>query len=83
MTKFMTIDGKEKEPKNKTVFKNFLSKGLVMSDGEDKCLQPADYDNVMYIGYNNYYGDVFKAWNNGDITEYVLYFGTKGDEFND
>lgn len=78
MTKFMTLDGKKKEGK-KTVF-NYIVGGTLEIEGA--YLQPSDYNNVLFLGHDNQYGDVFRAWNNYD-EEFTICFGEKGDEFND
>lgn len=43
---------------------------------------PEEWDNVLFLGNDPGYGDVFKAWDNGG-NHFILYFGEKGDEFND
>ena len=42
---------------------------------------PRNWHNVEHIGYDEKYGDVFKCWDDGEIG-FTLYFGEKGDEFN-
>ena len=43
---------------------------------------PSDFDNVLWIGHNHWYGDVFKVWSDVDPIKFNIFFGTKGDEFN-
>ncbi len=76
MTKFSTLDNKKKEVK-KTVFKITLGTDL---QGLKTELTPYDYKNVLHLGYDIYYKDVFKCWNN-DPNDFTIYFGEKGDEF--
>lgn len=46
-------------------------------------LKPISYDNILFIGNNPFYGDVFKAYDYGinDECGFTIFFGTKGDEF--
>ena len=76
MTKFTSIEGSKKSVK--TVFTH-----VVMNDKriEESTSSPSDYDNAMHIGYDSYYGDVFKVWSDHNEGNFALYFGTKGDEF--
>jgi hypothetical protein len=73
-TKFTTIE-REKSFK-KTVFNGVLLLGNV----KPSKVLPGVYDNIMWIGHDEHYGDVFKAWNYGQ-NSFTLYFGEKGDEF--
>ena len=41
-----------------------------------------DFDNVLWIGREEYLGDLFKAWDDGDEKRFNIYIGVKGDEFN-
>lgn len=76
MTKFSSIGQVPKE-KKVTVFKRSVTSVSI----EDALKAPYDWENVQWIGTDACYGDVFKAWN--DNTGFCIYFGTKGDEFND
>lgn len=43
-------------------------------------LKPTDYEEVVWLGYDRFYGDVFKAISrDGYMT---IFFGKKGNEFN-
>lgn len=75
MTKFSTIDGKESP--NKTIFKKYIDSDFTIKEG---AILPSDWDNVMFIGHDVIYGDVFKAWDD-DKNSFTIYFGKKGDEF--
>ena len=75
-TKFITLKGTIKENK-KTIFTGVLTADFALSTD---CLEPKDWDNVLYLGYDRHYGDVFKAWDDVD-DDFMLYFGKKGDEF--
>lgn len=79
MTKFMTLSPIHRDGIKETVFKK-----VVIYDGKtQESLIPADeWDNVMFIGHDRFYGDVFKTWDEGS-DDFTLYFGKKGDEFND
>ena len=43
--------------------------------------EPNHYDFVKFVGSDKIYGDVFLAWSNGFENDTTLYFGEKGDEF--
>ena len=75
-TKFMTLDGQKSE-KKETVFTHYVNSDIGISEAT---LKTKNYKNVLHIGYNEVYGDVFKVWDDRE-NEYTLYFGTKGDEF--
>ena len=77
MTKFIDNTTAKKVIKE-TVFKELLNSSKKI---EPATWGPDDYETVEYIGYEQYYGDVFKA-SNGD-RGYVLYFGVKGSEFDE
>ena len=75
-TNFMSLDDKVKENKETTLSKIVTSGNVRYSRHTTK-----DYKNVLHIGYDECYGDVFKCWKD-DINCFTLHFGTKGDEFN-
>ena len=76
-TKFTSLDD-NKEGK-KTVFTKAVMKNLTING---TISQPDDFDNILHIGFDKYYGDVFKCWCNKDnVNEFIIYFGTAGDEF--
>ena len=77
-TKFMKLNEDNNPVINKTVFSRQLWGGRL----EDADHQPEHYDNVLFLGTDGDYGDVFKAWDDEDVS-FWLYFGEKGDEFND
>lgn len=77
-TKFLSLKSAEAIKPKKTIFLK-----LVCKDGIGANMQscsPKDYDNVMFLGHDPAYGDVFKAWNEGELS-FFIYFGIKGDEF--
>lgn len=76
MTEYTTLEPAKKA--KKTVFKKFLTSTLEIKDAK---YHPKDYDKVLYIGNNTFYGDVFKAWLDNNEEEFTIYFGEKGDEF--
>ena len=73
-TKFTSL-GDTKES-TKTVFTSVVGVNLIHPVKHT----PSDYENALHIGFDNFYGDVFKCWNN-DINKFTIYFGTAGDEF--
>lgn len=76
-TKFMSLDEPKKEVK-KTVFNHYLNEDLIPIEAENL---PEHYGNVLYIGNAHGYGDVFKAWDDGEEDMFTIFFGEKGDEF--
>ena len=78
-TKFITLNGDLKTINKKTVFTKGINGDFSITN--EICLQPKDWDNVLYLGHDKDYGDVFKAWDDGNEEDFVLFFGKKGDEF--
>lgn len=78
MTKFMTL-GYSKKTVKKTVFKTLLDDSFKIVNAS---VQPENYSNVLFLGHDESYGDLFKAWDD-DKNDFAIYFGEKGDEFND
>lgn len=74
MTKF--INRITDNPIKPTTFKFLLTCGYGKREAN---LQPSDFINVEFIGHDEQYGDVFKAWDNNP-QQFTLCFGTKGDE---
>lgn len=77
MTKFTTLGSKPKIIKKETIFNGYLEENKQYRDTK---LTPNDFDNVLYLGHDRSYGDVFKCWDD-DSDNFILYFGVKGDEF--
>ncbi len=77
MTKFSTLN-KVKKGNKKTVFKQIIDDELNIGP---YTTEPERWDNVLHIGYNSDYGDVFKVWENDDENDFAIVFGEKGDEF--
>ena len=78
MTKF--IDNTKKNNSKKTVFEKALSFDFIVDDAIGNV---TDYEKVEFIGYDESYGDVFKAYHDeNDENNFTLFFGVKGDEFN-
>ena len=82
MTKFISLE--EPKEKKKTILSSILDidgrGGLKVRDVDVYDSDSVDkFDNVLHIGHNPFYGDVFKCWNDGK--SFTLYFGDKGDEF--
>lgn len=76
-TNFMSLIDETKVVKE-TVFTSFVDFDLKNRGTIGK---PCDYRNVLHIGFDKEYRDVFKCWNDNE-KEFTIYFGTKGDEFN-
>lgn len=74
-TKYTSIEPIQK--KEKTVFRSVIESNFKITN---TTASPESYDNVLHIGYDIFYEDVFKCWNES-INSFVLYFGTKGNEF--
>ena len=79
MTKF--IDNTKKTNVNKTVFEKILYFDLTVGDAIENV---ADYEKVEFIGHDESYGDVFKAYHDeNDDNNFALFFGVKGSEFDE
>jgi len=80
MTNFINgLEPKQEEKEvKKTVFEKFLTSRFIVKLSE---YTPNDWKNVKLIGRDEYYGDVFIAWDNNP-NDFGIYFGTAGDEFN-
>ena len=78
MTKFTTLKETKKEGK-KTVFTHCVGSDMIIY--ETSLNQPKDWDNVLHIGHDESYGDVFKVSSNYFTNNFSIYFGIKGDEF--
>ncbi len=79
-TKFIKmppIGDVEKESKI-TVFSQSLSDNFTVAPAVN---QPYEYENVMFIRHDEDYGDVFIAWDDNP-NDFMIFFGTAGDEFN-
>ena len=77
-TKFMSLDKPQVE-KKQTVFTHYVDdEGIIR-----KCSNgyKVDYDNILYIGTDKYYGDTFKCWDDGSENDFVINFGVRGDKF--
>ena len=72
----MTLNSEKQEPK-KTVFKKYIGADMVFNDSS---WRPDQFENVLYIGRDKAYGDVFKVWDD-DENDFLIFFGTAGDEF--
>ncbi len=73
-TNFIKLDSNTSK---KTTFTKAIYHTYKIKNAED-C--PLNYKNVLHIGYDKYYGDVFKAWDD-DENDFVIYFGERGYEF--
>ena len=81
MTTFKKLDLKklgDKGTSKKTRFTKFITiEGVVTSS-----FTPTHFINVIHIGSDCSYGDVFIAYDN-DPSNFRLFFGEAGDEFKD
>lgn len=77
-TNFINIDSERKKSKRKTRFTHVVNRGAVREVSD---VNPYEWDNVVFLGHDTSYGDVFKSYNNTDEPTFALYFGVKGDEF--
>ncbi len=78
MTKFLKLS--IKKDNKKTIFKKYIDTKFEVQNVV--MYGPNDYLNVMFLGHDIIYGDVFKVWNKNE-NKFTLYFGEKGDEFDD
>ena len=79
MTKF--IDNTKKNTSKKTVFEKALSFDFTV---DVTCADVYDYEKVEFIGHDESYGDVFKAYHDeNDDNNFTLFFGVKGSEFDE
>ena len=79
MTKF--IYNTKKANSKKTVFEKVLSFDFIV---DVACADVADYEKVEFIGHDESYGDVFKAYHDAnDDNNFTLFFGVKGSEFDE
>lgn len=79
MTKF--IDNTKKANSKKTVFEKALSFDFIVDDAISNV---TDYEKVEFIGHDESYGDVFKAYRDeNDENNFTLFFGVKGSEFDE
>ena len=79
MTKF--IDNTKKNKSKKTVFEKALSFDFTV---DVTCADVYDYEKVEFIGHDESYGDVFKAYHDAnDDNNFTLFFGVKGSEFDE
>lgn len=79
-TNYLTLDNLTKsKPVIETKFTHCIGsdKDIIENDNE----RPSKWDNILHIGTDKYYGDVFKCWDNGNENNFTIYFGVKGDEF--
>ena len=81
MTKFMNIPNPSNSEDKKKEFKTTVFTYAIDVDKKvtKTNYSSSDFDFVIWLGYDSYYGDVFKAWNeNGKY--FTIFFGVKGDE---
>ena len=79
--KFIDLSGDTpKQEKKKTVITKVIGGDFRILDNTK-----SDYlnlwNNIAFLGHDKNYGDVFKLWDNDRPDDFVICFGTKGDEF--
>ena len=77
VTKYKTLN-KETRDKKKTIFTKFVNSDLEIVEVSTA---PETWGNVLHIGFDRRYGDVFKVWDDNSERDFVIVFGEKGDEF--
>lgn len=77
MTKFINKNNKKEQVK--TVFTRVINHDG--TSNRNAITQPDGYGYVELIGIDSSYGAVFKVYDE-DETDFLLYFGIAGDEFN-
>ena len=65
--------------KKQTKFTHYVDSDKEIQSNETD--DPSKWDNCLHIGTDEYYGDVFKVWDDGKENNFTIYFGEKGDEF--
>lgn len=78
MTNYIRLDGNKKKEPKETIFLKYVEANRAPNEPISK---PKSFDNVLHLGHDKNYGDVFKAWNDNDHDNFSLYFGVAGDEF--
>lgn len=68
-----------KKEKKETKFHKFVNENIIVSDSISAT--PQDYDRVILVGNDSYYGDVFICYNEKDTDDFTIVFGEAGDEF--
>ncbi len=79
-TKYLTLDNltSNNQPKQ-TKFTHYIDSDKMVEKALNR--SPNYWDNVLFIGHDKCYGDVFKCWDNGYEDNFIIFFGEKGDEF--
>ena len=67
-TKYTSLDSKTET--KKTVFTHFLDTDRTAQTTD---ISPNDFGNVLHIGHDSDYGDVFKCWSNNH-TNFTIFF---------
>ena len=82
MTKYSTLTKKGNESK-KTIFKYTVECNSPGSEPriETTTMKPKEFKEVIYLGRDDAYGDVFLARPESPSV-FWIFFGVKGDEFN-
>ena len=77
MTNYTTLES-AKKVKKETVFTKIINSNISIEKATT--IKPTDFLNILHIGADRCYGDVFMAWDD-DKENFTLLFGEKGDEF--
>lgn len=82
-TNYLVLKTKQrKQPKKgkSTKFRKKLTGDLLIENNPGIDYDPEHYKNIVHIGKDIMYGDVFKAYDE-DESNFTLFFGKKGSEF--
>lgn len=77
-TKFISLD-KPQPVKKQIKFTHYLDENRIVKENHNN--YPSCWNNILHIGTDKYYGDVFKVWDDGNENYFTIFFGEKGDEF--
>ena len=72
------VMGEQPKDIQQTVFTHMVNCYKEVEELNDK---QQYWDNVLFIGHDVDYGDVFKVWDDGGENNFTICFGVKGDEF--
>ena len=76
-TKYLSLKESTKK-KKETTFTHAVDCRLEIFE---TAATPDKFENALHLGKDRFYGDVFKCWNKGYENDFTIFFGEKGDEF--
>ena len=80
MTIFRKIDLKKLGDEGTSKKTKFTKVVINSYDVEETNTSPSEYENVVHIGRDRVYGDVFIAYDDNP-NNFTIFFGEAGDEF--